>query len=148
MGFAQQGLVSLSKRRTTSSLLVQSQRSYVFKCVYISNLYYIQIQRFSGIIKAYLMKSLRPKSAEFFFMTLHDFTTRASCSSVNTIFPSLSISSEAKLLDLLFFFCNENCVILLQLGKMYYVYIGFVSYPFVMSKRQVLAKQVPDKVAR
>lgn len=68
------------------------------------NLYYIYKKYiFSGVIKAYLMKSLRPKSAEFFFMTLHDFTTRASCSSVNTIFPSLSISSETKLLDMQLF---------------------------------------------
>ncbi|WVZ02342.1 hypothetical protein V8G54_023148, partial [Vigna mungo] len=32
--------------------------------------------------EAYFKKNLRPNSPEFFFITFHDFTTRASCSSV------------------------------------------------------------------
>lgn len=34
---------------------------------------------------AYFKKNLRPNSPEFFFMTFHDFTTRASCSSVKPL---------------------------------------------------------------
>lgn len=107
--------MSLSRTRTSSSLLVQSQRSYSSKFYFISQIIFTYMHmnietEINGIISAYLRKSLRPNSAEFFFMTLHDFTTRASCSSVNTIFPSLSIIFQ-KLNDLVYnsLFCKINC---------------------------------------
>lgn len=34
---------------------------------------------------AYFKKNLRPNSEAFFFIALHDFTTRASCSSVKPL---------------------------------------------------------------
>ena len=108
-GFAPKELLSLSRMRTISELMEQSRIFYnvcwshefncwktIMSCMINLN-WNINQWEFEKLQEMpYFKKNLKPSSAEFFFITLHDFTTRASCSSVNPL-PSrvLMISSYA-----------------------------------------------------
>lgn len=86
-GSALEAHLSLSRMRTTSGLMVQSQISYEEKEIDSGEKFIIKLRKIK-YRHAYFKKNFRPNSPASFFITFHDLTTRASCSSVKPPLPS------------------------------------------------------------